>query len=122
MLKCNSIDEMIQNQPNLFENSGAKIADESVVLYALGDFQSRGKILAGRELPLERLLGAFRRAFNKYRIEPFEDSELAGILGKLGAEVIEVPDFVAIHPYRITVSSDLAEMARMRFDEESVLD
>lgn len=112
----------MQNQPNLFDENGVNVSDEKVILYALGDFQSRGKILAGRVLPLERLLGAFRRAFEKYRIEPFKDSEIAGILGKLGAKVIAVPEFVAKHPYRITVFSDLAKVAKNCFDEENTLD
>ncbi|MDQ1524664.1 MAG: hypothetical protein QOE47_2588, partial [Pyrinomonadaceae bacterium] len=35
---------------------------DQVVLYALADFQLRGKALAERDLPLDRLRGALRRA------------------------------------------------------------
>ncbi|MCB1025902.1 MAG: hypothetical protein KDB79_16015 [Acidobacteria bacterium] len=113
---------MMQNQPSLFDEIEEKIPDEKVILYALGDFQSRGKLLAGRELPLERLLGAFHRAFDRYGIEPLNDRDLAEILGRLGAEVIEVPDFVAIHPFRVRVSADLAEKAKALFDAENTSD
>ncbi|MFN3330678.1 MAG: hypothetical protein ACK419_07120, partial [Pyrinomonadaceae bacterium] len=44
----------------LFDESG-KVNLEELALCALGEFQSRKKELANRELPLDRLLGAFRR-------------------------------------------------------------
>ena len=65
MLK--SLGEKFMNQPTLFESNAETAQTEEVLLYALGDFQSRGLVLADRELPLDRLLGAFKRAFEHFR-------------------------------------------------------
>ena len=96
------------NQPKLFEQSTEFVALEDVLLYAFGDFQSRGKVLADRELALDRLHGAFVRAFEKFGIPAVSDEVLAQGLRSLGANVVEIPNYVAKRPYRITVSNDLA--------------
>jgi len=101
----------MNDQPGLFDQKTSKVEHETMILYALGEFQSRGKVLAGRELPLERLLGAFRRAAEHFEIAETSDEEVADALRKLGANVVEVPDFVAKHPYRITVSGEIATKA-----------
>lgn len=98
-------------QPKLFEKAATTADLEKVLLYALGDFQSRGKILAERELAFDRLRGAFLRAFEKFGIEELPDREVVDGLKKLGARVIAVPTFVAKHPYRVTVSKETAQIA-----------
>jgi signal recognition particle subunit SEC65 len=105
------------HQPNLFDqkSEGAKI--ETVLLYALGEFQSRGKVLANRELALDRLRGAFKRASEKFAVGEFSDEELAKSLEKLGSKVVKVPNFVAKHPFRVTVLNDLADKARVFYKE-----
>ena len=105
------------NQPNLFENNTQSDEIEKILLYALGDFQSRGKVLAERELALDRLRGAFKRASEKFEVEEFSDEKIAENLEKLGAKVIKVPIFVAKHPFRVTVSKDLAEKSREVYNE-----
>ena len=105
------------NQPNLFENNTQSDEIEKILLYALGDFQSRGKVLAERELALDRLRGAFKRASEKFEVEEFSDEKIAENLGKLGAKIIKVPIFVAKHPFRVTVSKDLAEKSREVYNE-----
>lgn len=94
-------------QPNLFD--GKTIESENVLLYALGEFQSRGKVLAGRELALDRLRGAFKRAAEKFGTPEFSDEEIAKGLGKLDAKIVQVPSFVAKHPFRVTVYQSLAD-------------
>jgi hypothetical protein len=98
-------------QPTLFE--GEKKSDgvdaERIVLYALGDFQARGKALAGRDLPLDRLRGALRRAAEALGAEELGDEEAAAALGALGAGVRRVPTFFAKHPFRVVVGDELAE-------------
>jgi len=96
------------NQPELFELKTENPELEKVLLYALGDFQSRKKVLANRELALDRLRGAFKRAADKFGIAELSDERIAEILEKLGAKIVKVPSFVAKHPFRITVSNDLA--------------
>ncbi|MBA3600154.1 MAG: hypothetical protein H0W45_02780, partial [Acidobacteria bacterium] len=64
-------------QPNLFEAESAASDIERILLYALGEFQSRGKVLADRELALDRLRGAFKRAAEKFGMEEFSDEEIA---------------------------------------------
>jgi hypothetical protein len=78
----------------------------------LGDFQSRKKVLADRELALDRLRGAFKRAAEKFGINELSDERIAETLEKLNAKVIKVPSFVAKHPFRVTVSNDLAFRAK----------
>ncbi len=89
---------------------------ERVLLYALGDFQSRKKVLANRELALDRLRGAFKRAFEKFSVEEPSDGLIADTLRGMGATVAQVPTFVAKHPFRVTISEELAAKARREFE------
>lgn len=101
-------------QQNFFEKENRKAttaSDKQIVLYALGEFQARGKILAERELPLDRLLGALRRAAETFGVEDLSDEQAAKIFKSLGASVKQVPTFVAKHPYRVTVPNELATRA-----------
>lgn len=100
-------------QPTFFErkpNEGGVEAGQ-LVLYALGDFQARGKILSGRDLPLDRLRGALRRAAEALDAEELDDEQAVAALSALGARVRRVPTFVAKHPFRVTVPAELAERA-----------
>ncbi len=63
-------------QPNLFETSAPAAQVEQILLYALGEFQSRGKVLADRELALDRLRGAFKRACEKFGASELPDEKL----------------------------------------------
>lgn len=99
------------NQPNLFETVTENGGLERLALYALGEFQSRGKILADRELALDRLRGAFKRAAEQFQIGEPTDEKIAETLEKLGAKVVRVPSFVAKHPFRVTVGASLAARA-----------
>jgi len=99
-------------QPSLFENTATTAEIEKVLLYALGDFQSRGKALADRELAFDRLRGAFLRAFEKFGLKDLSDRDVVEVLGKLGARIVEVPSFVAKHPYRVTVPKETAQIAK----------
>lgn len=112
--------EKMTKQLNLFEAEGITEI-EKVLLYALGDFQSRGLTLAERELPLDRLRGAFKRAAQNFGLEEFPDEKLAENLGKLGAKIVEVPSYVAKHPFRITISTNLAAKAK-EFYQNSIND
>lgn len=107
----------MNEQQNLFEAAGT-IKNEEIILFALGDFQSRGKVLAMRELALDRLRGAFKRASEKFGVEELSDDQIAETLENLGAKVKKVPSFVAKHPYRVTISEELAERARTLFLNE----
>ena len=106
-------------QPTLFEKrSGEGHVDVGrLVLYALGDFQARGKVLAGRDLPLDRLRGALRRSSEAHGVEELSDEEAVAAFRMLGAEVRQVPPFVAKHPFRVTVPTELAERARQAYGE-----
>ena len=88
-----------------------------IVLYALGDFQERGLVLAGRDLPFDRLRGAFRRAAAAFGAPELDDEAAAATLDALGAKVRRVPSFVAKHPFRVVVPEPLAEKARRFFLE-----
>lgn len=110
-------DDHLTNQPNLFDLTTAKTDTEKVLLFALGEFQSRGKVLAGRELALDRLRGAFKRAAEKFGVAEFSDEEIAGNLEKLDAKIVRVPNFVAKHPFRVTIQNDLAEKAKQIYAE-----
>ena len=99
-------------QPSLFETKTSAPDVERILLYALGEFQSRGKILADRELALDRLRGAFKRATETFGAEEFSDEKIAEGLGKLGASIKRVPNFVAKHPFRIIVRQELAEKSK----------
>jgi hypothetical protein len=106
-------------QPTFFEKqSGERAIDpEQLVLYALGDFQARGKVLAQRDLPLDRLRGALRRATEAHGIEELSDGDAVAAFKSLGAEVRQVPSFVAKHPFRIIVSVELAERSKIAYQE-----
>lgn len=108
-------------QPKLFE--GKRTADaaerERLVLYALGEFQARGLVLAGRELPLDRLRGALRRASEDLGIEELNDEASVEAFESMGARVRRVPAFVAKHPFRVTISNDLAGRARAFYEEQA---
>lgn len=106
-------------QPTFFdkESGGKGVGADRVLLYALGEFQERGKALAGRDLPFDRLRGAFRRAAEAFGVEELGDEEAAASLGALGAQVRRVPTFVAKHPFRVLVPAPLAEKARGFFLE-----
>ena len=118
MLKCRKQKEMSE-QPNLFEVNVAAPEIERILLYALGEFQSRGKILAERELALDRLRGAFKRAAERFGAAEFSDEEIAKGLEKLDAKVIKIPNFVAKHPFRVTVNSEVARRAFELFKAET---
>lgn len=107
----------MSTQPTLFEVKTTAAEEERLTLYALGEFQSRKKILADRELALDRLLGAFKRASEKFGVAEFTDRQIAENLEKLGAKIVEIPNFVAKHPFRVTITSDLAARAKLVFDE-----
>lgn len=105
------------NQPTLFEDNIENVKNTDILLYALGDFQSRGMQLAERELPLDRLLGAFKRASEHFETAELSDEQIAAGLKKLGANVKKVPNFVAKHPYRITISAEGAKCAVLFYEE-----
>lgn len=102
----------MNEQQNLFDAARGAIKKDEIILFALGEFQARGKTLAMRELALDRLRGAFKRASEKYGIGEMSDDEIAATLENLGAKVKKVPSFVAKHPFRVTVSDELAEKGR----------
>lgn len=106
-------------QTTLFDGEReAKGAEaERLLLYALGEFQERGKVLAGRDLPFDRLRGAFRRAADAFGVAELGDEEAAAALAALGAQVRRVPTFFAKHPFRVLVPAPLAERARVFFLE-----
>ena len=104
-------------QPKLFEQPDAAIDIESVLLYALGDFQSRGKVLADRELALDRLHMAFVRACLRFGLPDISDETAAKCLLDLGASVTEIPTYVAKRPYRIKISADLCRRATEIFTD-----
>ena len=105
------------SQPTLFDVKTENAEIESVLLYALGEFQSRKKVLAERELALDRLRGAFKRAAEKFDIAELTDENIAENLEKLGAKVVKLQSFIAKHPFRVTVSNELAESAKELYNE-----
>ena len=107
------------SQPNFFdrEKSESGAPAERLVLYALGDFQSRGHVLAERELPLDRLRGALRRAAEEFDVVELEDEPAVAAMSALGAQVRRVPSFFAKHPFRVNVPPSLAERARDFYHE-----
>jgi histone H3/H4 len=100
------------NQPELFEPKTENAEIEKVLLYALGEFQARKKVLAERELPLDRLRGAFKRAAEKFGVDELADEKIAEQLEKLGTKIVRLQSFIAKHPFRVTVSNDLAFRAQ----------
>jgi hypothetical protein len=109
-------------QPKLFKETNKSIDDKQLVLYALGNFQARGKILAERELPLDRLRGALRRAAEAFGIEEINDERAVSTLIQLGAHIKRVPTFVAKHPYRVTIPTELAEEALQKYNQSTDID
>jgi len=105
------------NQPELFETNAPNDEMERIALFALGDFQSRGKALAERELALDRLRGAFKRAAEKFGINEPTDAQIAESLEKLGAHVVKLESFIAKHPFRVTVSLKAAARAKQFYNE-----
>jgi len=100
-------------QPSFFDRVPDEGIDaERVVLEAFGDFQSRGLVLAERELPLDRLRGALRRAAERHGLGALGDEQAVAAMTALGARVRRVPSYFAKHPYRVTVPTELAERAR----------
>lgn len=102
------------HQPNFFEKQTqepSSAAAEQVVIYALGEFQARGKVLADRELPLDRLRGALRRAAETFGVAELTDEQAVATFRSLGASVRQVPSYVAKHPFRVTVQAGLADDA-----------
>ncbi len=98
-------------QPQLFDPSETTVDIKTVLLYALGEFQSRGHELADRELALDRLHGAFLRAFEEFGVPAVSDEVIAQGLRNLGANVVELPIFVAKRPFRVTVSKEIGDKA-----------
>jgi hypothetical protein len=107
------------NQPTLFESNSETAQVEEILLFALGEFQKRGFELVDRELALDRLLGAVKRASEHFNKSELTDEEIAGNLEKLGANVKKVPSFVAKHPFRVTVNDKLAQRALEFFKREN---
>ena len=108
-------------QPTFFEQETApdEAEAERLTLFALGEFQARGKVLAERELPLDRLRGALRRAAEHFRVEELSDERAVAALSALGARVNRVPSYFAKHPFRITAPADLAERARLFYQDQT---
>ena len=111
-MKPTTTDERQTNQPTLFDSAAENVEIERVLLYALGEFQARGKVLAERELALDRLRGAFKRAAEKFGLAELNDEKISESLIKLNAKVRRVPSFVAKHPFRVTIQTELAERAK----------
>ena len=107
-----------EKQPTLFDAKSSDAEAEKVVLFALGEFQSRGFELIDRELALDRLRGAFKRAAEDFGFAEFPDEKIAGILGHLGANIKKVPVYVAKHPFRVTVNAELAQNALEIYKQE----
>jgi len=99
------------NQPSLFDVPTKTVDAARLVLYALGEFQARRKVLAERELPLDRLRGAFRRAAEQFETEELPDEQIARELENLGAKIQRLPSFRAKHPFHVTVQTELAQRA-----------
>lgn len=112
------------SQPKLFEqqNKPVEIETPKLILCALGEFQSRGKVLAERELPLDRLRGALRRAAEDFGVEELSDEAAAVALETLGAKVQRRPSYFAKHPFRVIVPDDLAERAREFYKQKVITD
>ena len=104
-------------QPTLFEKRSGEVDAGRLVLFALGDFQARGLALAGRDLPLDRLRGALRRSSEAHGVKELSDEEAVAAFRVLGAQVRQVPPFVAKHPFRVVVPEELAERSRQAYRE-----
>ena len=101
-------------QTELFGGKEGTEASEPdrIVLYALADFQLRGKALVERELPLDRLRGALRRAADVFGVAELSDEDAVEAIQMLGGRVRRVPPYVAKHPFRVTVPAEVAERAK----------
>ncbi|MDQ1592338.1 MAG: hypothetical protein QOG71_2965 [Pyrinomonadaceae bacterium] len=95
---------------------------DRIVLYALADFQLRGKALAERELPLDRLRGALRRAADALGVAELSDEDAAAAIQMLGGRVRRVPPYVAKHPFRVTVPAEVAERAKQFYRDTNAAD
>jgi hypothetical protein len=93
------------------------VATDRIVLYALADFQLRGKTLAERELPLDRLRGALRRAAEVFGVAELSDDAAVATIQTLGGRVRRVPPYVAKHPFRVTIPTGVAERAKQFYQE-----
>ncbi len=109
--------EPTMDQPTLYEQNEDVVEPETVLLYALGEFQSRGHALAGRELALDRLHGAFHRAAKKFNIGELSDEIIVKELKALGSDVTELPGFMAKRPFRVKISKELSARAETFFTE-----
>lgn len=98
-------------QLGLFDSAAGVVSLGDAVLFALGEFQSRGHELADRELALDRLRHAIDRSCDKFRLGKPSDEVAAELLEKAGAKVVEIPNYFAKRPYRITVPASLAASA-----------
>lgn len=105
-------------QPKLFEKPSETVELETVILYALGDFQSRGKVLADREIAFDRLRGAFLRSFARFKIPEVSEELIVQTLRELGATVTKVPNYVAKRPYRIIVTNQIAHTSKELFSKK----
>ena len=105
------LNSQVRMQPTLFDPPKAGVSLDELILYALGEFESRGHRLADRELALDRLRHAFDRACEKLSIVSLSDEAIASLLKKAGAAVVEIPDYFAKRPFRVTVPPALASDA-----------
>jgi len=92
---------------------------DRVVLYALADFQLRGKMLVERELPLDRLRGALRRAADAFGVSELSDEQAVAAIQMLGGRVRRVPPYVAKHPFRVIVPAEVAERAKQFYRDRT---
>ncbi|MER3632581.1 MAG: hypothetical protein C4325_10810 [Blastocatellia bacterium] len=99
-------------QGTLLDTARPSVKVETVVLYALGDFQARW-------LPFDRLRGAFSRASKQLGCEVAPIQDILAELKYIGAEIIDLPDFMAKWPYRIRIPDELARRAAATFAEIS---
>jgi hypothetical protein len=76
---------------------------------AIGEYVARGRKVY-REMPLARLLGALGRF-------GIAAEEAPHALRLLGAQVIEIPSFVAKYNYRVTFSEDVLARCRRAYEE-----
>ena len=106
------------NQPSLFDVPIKTVDADKLVLYALGEFQARGKVLAERELPLDRLRGAFRRAAEHFETVELSDEQITLELENLKAKIKRLPSFRAKHPFHVTVQTELAARAVEFYKQE----
>lgn len=106
-------------QPQLFEPSETTVDIKTVLLYALGEFQSRGHELANRELALDRLHGAFLRASQKFGLGELSDESVIKGLKELGVIIVERPAFVAKRPFRVSAPESVCNLAISLFEADA---